>query len=118
MTELNSAQLIEIVKRSFVKENSAGMNTCVQMNLAGAGGGNWYMKIKNQSLDIQEGTNEDANVEINIKAEDFLDIITGELDPLKAFFSGKVKIIGDQSVVIKMVALFRVSASDLKLLRQ
>mgnify|MGYP000893304116 CR=1 FL=1 len=117
MTEINSAQLIEIVNRSFVKENSAGMNNCVQLNLAGANGGNWYMTIKNQTLNIQDGTSEDANVEINMNAEDFLGIIVGELDPLRAFFMGKVKLIGDQSVVIKMIALFKVSEEDLKLIR-
>jgi putative sterol carrier protein len=117
MTEINSTQLIEITKRSFVKENSTGMNTCVQLNLVGAGGGNWFMKIKNQTLDVQDGSSDDANVEINMNVEDFLGIITGDLDPLKAFFMGKVKIVGDQSVVMKMVALFRVSEADLKLIR-
>lgn len=118
MTELNSEQLIDLLKRAFVKENAVGVNTCIQFNLAGADGGNWFMKIKNQTMEIQDGSTDDANAEIKIKTADFLGIITGELDPLKAFFTGKIKISGDQSAVMKLVALFRVNEDDIKLLRQ
>lgn len=118
MIELNSEQLIELLKRGFVKENAAGMNTCIQFNLAGENGGNWFMKIRNQTMEIQSGSTDDANAEINITTADFLGIITGELDPLKAFFTGKIKIVGDQSAVMKLVALFSVSEDDIKLLRQ
>mgnify|MGYP002354470042 CR=1 FL=1 len=118
MSELNAERLIELLKKSFVKENAAGVNTCVQFNLAGANGGNWFMKIKNQAIEVQNGSTDDANAEINIKTNDFLGIITGELDPLKAFFTGKIKIIGDQSAVMKLVSLFRVNEDDLKQLQQ
>jgi putative sterol carrier protein len=118
MKELNIDELIQIVKASFVKENSEGVDTCIQANLTGAGGGQWYMRIKDQMVDIQTGAADDARAVVKVDSKDFLGLLSGELDPIKAFITGKIKIIGDQSAVIKMVSLFRVDRATLQKMRE
>ncbi len=118
MSELNVDKLIELVKGSFVSENAANVNTCIQANLEGTGGGKWYMRIQNQTLDIQAGETDDASAQIKMSVNDSIDLISGNLDPFKAFLTGKVKIIGDQSAVIKLTSLFRLSSADIKKLME
>jgi putative sterol carrier protein len=117
MGALKVGELINLMKNSFLKENSAGVNTSIQMNLTGEGGGQWFLIIKNQNLDIQPGTFDDARAEVEMDAEDFLSIISGELDPLKAFFGGRIHLTGNQNAVIKLLSLFSVKEEDLKKLR-
>lgn len=118
MSELNVDKLIELVKASFVSENAANVNTCIQANLEGNGGGKWYLRIQNQTLDIQPGETDDARAQIKMNVNDFVDLIAGRLDPFKAFLTGKVKIIGDQSAVIKLTSLFKLSSADVKKLME
>jgi len=114
MSELNVDKLIELVRRSFISENAANVVTCIQANLEGNGGGVWYMRIQNQTLDIQAGETDDARAQIKMNVNDFIDLISGKLDPFKAFLTGRVKIIGDQSAVIKLTSLFKLSSADVK----
>jgi putative sterol carrier protein len=117
MPTFDSEKLIQFVKDSFISENSTGVNTRIQVDLCGEGGGEWYMMIKEQSLDIQTGKAENADAEISISVDDFLGLLSGDLDPLRAFFSGRVRISGDQSAVIKLMSVFKVDAEYLAKLR-
>lgn len=117
MEQLNADELIQILKKSFIKEESGGVNTAIQLNLTGDGGGQWYLQIKNRTLEVNQDILEDADAEINVSTNDLLMLISGSLDPLKAYFSGKVKISGDQSAVIKLLSLFTISREDLDKIR-
>jgi putative sterol carrier protein len=93
------------------------VNTRIQVYLSGEGGGEWFMTIMQQTLDIQTGNAENADAEISISVDDFLGLLSGDLDPLRAFFSGRVRISGDQSAVIKLMSVFKVDSENLAKLR-
>jgi putative sterol carrier protein len=44
----------------------------------------------------------DADATISVGFDDFLKLAQGQLDPMMAFMSGKLKIAGDMSVVMKL----------------
>jgi putative sterol carrier protein len=117
MEQLNADELLQILQNSFNKEESGGINTAIQLNLGGTGGGQWYLQIKNRNMEVKQGFLEEADAEINVAANDLLMLISGSLDPLKAYFTGKVKISGDQSAVIKLLSLFNISNDDMQKLR-
>lgn len=50
--------------------------------------------------------NKDADCLVESTFEDFLALTTGELNPMGAVMSGKVKIKGDMSVAMKLQSLF------------
>lgn len=114
MRDINTNELISLIKKSFISENAANVDTCIQANLEGSGGGKWFMKIQDQKLDIQEGETDEAQAKVKMNVNDFVDLLSGNLDPFRAFLTGKVKIIGDQSAVIKLTSIFRLSSADLK----
>lgn len=46
--------------------------------------------------------NKDAACTISITMDDFNDLLSGNLDPMSAFMSGKIKVEGDMSQAMKL----------------
>lgn len=46
--------------------------------------------------------NKDADCTINISKEDFQSILSGDMNPMGAFMSGKIKVKGDMGVAMKL----------------
>jgi putative sterol carrier protein len=53
-------------------------------------------------------TNEDKNADATVVVdfEDFKNIAQGKMDPMMAFMSGKLKVLGDMAVAMKLQTLF------------
>jgi putative sterol carrier protein len=83
-----------------------GMNSVIQFNLSGDGGGNYYVEIKEGTATAQEGTHASPNMTMTLAASDYVDLIMGKLNGQMAFMSGKLKIAGDMGLAMKMQTLF------------
>jgi len=55
-----------------------------------------------------EASNEDkdADCTISVTKDDFISLAEGNLDPMMAFMSGKLKVAGDMSVAMGLQSLF------------
>ena len=84
-----------------------GMNSVIQFNLTGDGGGNWHVIIKDGTAAVNEGTHASPNMTMTIAAQDYVDMISGKLNGQMAFMSGKLKIAGDMGLAMKMQSLFK-----------
>ncbi|NNE58025.1 MAG: SCP2 sterol-binding domain-containing protein [Hellea sp.] len=51
-------------------------------------------------------SNDDADCTISVSKDDFVALASGELDPMMAFMSGKLKVAGDMSVAMGLQSLF------------
>ena len=51
-------------------------------------------------------SDDDADCTINVDKADFLALAAGELDPMMAFMSGKLKVAGDMSVAMGLQSVF------------
>jgi putative sterol carrier protein len=47
-----------------------------------------------------------ADATINVGFEDFLKLAQGQLDPMQAFMTGKLKVVGDMAAALKLQSLF------------
>ncbi len=52
------------------------------------------------------GEDEDADCTISVTKDDFIALAAGDLDPMMAFMSGKLKVAGDMSVAMGLQSLF------------
>jgi putative sterol carrier protein len=86
----------------FKPEKAKGIDTTVQMDINGPSGGRWTVTIKDQKLEVKEGTNPSPKLAIEIKETDFLDLVSGKLNGTAAFFSGKLKLKGDVAMALKL----------------
>ena len=84
-----------------------GMNSTIQFNLSGDGGGEWYVAIKDGKAEVAKGKAPAANMTLSMTAQDYVDMITGKLNGQMAFMSGKLKISGDMGLAMKMQSLFK-----------
>jgi putative sterol carrier protein len=47
-----------------------------------------------------------ADCTISVSQSDFIELVTGKLNPMMAFMGGKIKVDGDMSVAMKLQSLF------------
>jgi putative sterol carrier protein len=92
---------------NFNADAAKGMNSVIQFNLSGDGGGSWHVAIKEGTCTVNEGAHASPNMTMTMAAQDYVDMIMGKLNGQMAFMSGKLKIAGDMGLAMKMQSLFK-----------
>ncbi|MBI5251435.1 MAG: SDR family NAD(P)-dependent oxidoreductase [Desulfomonile tiedjei] len=80
---------------AFQPEKAAGVDVVFQYRITGSGGGEWFVIIKDADCKVEHGSNPKPTTTIMMSDEDFLALISGKLNAMKAFTSGKLKVEGD-----------------------
>ena len=86
----------------FKSEKAKGIDIVVQANIVGSNGGNWIVTIKDQKIEVKEGTHESPTLTVGIAETDFMDIVNSRLSAEKAFFTGKIRFKGDIALALKL----------------
>lgn len=102
MTEKTARQWIEKMPETFRPERAGRADVVVQFRVSGAGGGDWYVTIKDRACTVTEGVTDRANATVRVDAEDYVALSSGRLGSMKAFTTGKVKASGDISLLQRM----------------
>ena len=92
---------------NFNADAAKGMNSVIQFNLSGDGGGNYHVIVKDGACSVAEGSHASPNMTMTMAAQDYVDMISGKLNGQMAFMSGKLKIAGDMGLAMKMQSLFK-----------
>lgn len=101
------------LEQSFIPENAKGIDAKVQLRIEGEGIEDWLMEIHNSTCKISRGQGENPRVTVQVSGDDLRSLLAGQLDPMVAFFSGRVQVKGDRGFLMKMGSLF--SSQGLKL---
>ena len=86
----------------FKAEKARGIDVIALLNLIGPNGGDWTVIIRNQKMNISEGTHPTPTLMIKMNEDDFMNIIQGKLSAEKAFFLGKIQIKGNIAIALKL----------------
>jgi putative sterol carrier protein len=86
----------------FKPEKAEGIDVTVQVSIAGPEGGEWAVTIKNQKLEVKEGTMASPTLKIKMAEKDFMDLINDKLSAERAFFTGKIHFNGDITLALKL----------------
>ena len=82
------------LKKDFVNKDVRNIpNVVFEFNIKDIGV--FYAKVQDGKLDIQPYNYYDNDVSFTASFETYKKIINGESDPIKAFFTGKLKVSGD-----------------------
>ncbi len=100
------AELFERMPSQFQADKAGDMNAVILFDLSGEGGGQWSVAIADGACDVQVGAADSPKATVRMDAGDYKDMITGKLNPMMAFMSGKVKVEGDLNTVMKFQQLF------------
>lgn len=103
---MNLIETLNAMVQSLDPAAAKGVNAVIQLNATGDGGGQYQMAIADGKMDVKEGVAEKPTVQISVAAKDWVDIISGQLDPTKAFMSGKLRIAGDLGLMMRFQRMF------------
>ena len=101
----NAGEFFSGLATGLDPEKIKDWNATYQWVLDGDGGGSWFAKFADGSVDVQQGEAENPDITISANASDWVDIVNGKLNGQMAFLSGKLKIKGDMSLAMKLQTL-------------
>ena len=90
----------------FNADKAEAFDATIQFDLSGDSGGQWYVTIADGNMAVEKGDADDPTATIRMAAQDFEKMMTGKLDPMNAFMTGKVKVEGDLGSVMKFQSMF------------
>ncbi|MCG2785427.1 MAG: SCP2 sterol-binding domain-containing protein [Anaerolineae bacterium] len=93
---------------AFLPEKAPGLNAVIQFKFTGEEAGDWYADIKDGKVDVQKGVHATPKMTLTADSGDYVRIFTGELDGMKAFMEGKLKLTGDLNLAMKLTQMFKV----------
>ncbi len=80
---------------SFQPDAASGVDVVFQWDISGTQGGLWSVVVKDGTCEVSEGSHSSPTTTLKMADEDFLKMITGELNAMSAYTGGKLKIEGD-----------------------
>ena len=80
---------------AFQPDAASGVDVVFQWDISGTQGGLWSVVVKDGTCEVSEGSHSSPTTTLKMADEDFLKMITGELNAMSAYTGGKLKIEGD-----------------------
>jgi putative sterol carrier protein len=81
-------------------EKAGGLDKSVKFDFGGAG------SVFAHGTTAELDSDAEADCTISVDKDDFIALATGNLDPMMAFMSGKLKVAGDMSVAMGLQSIF------------
>ncbi len=82
--------------------NANGVDATIQFNTSAPK----HIVIRDGSADMHDGTAENYTVSLSMADDDLVSLLSGNLDGMTAFMTGKLKIDGDLMFAQRIVTLF------------
>lgn len=89
----------------FDPQKAENVNATIQFDLSGDNGGQYWLRIADGKAESGEGTSDSPRMTIKAAADDFISMMQGKLNPMQAFMTGKIKIVGDTNLAMKLMPL-------------
>lgn len=90
----------------LIPEKAAGINAIILFDLSGDNGGQFWVKVADGSAETGEGSINDPAMTVKAAADDWFAVATGQMNAMQAFMTGKIKILGDMGLAMKMQTIF------------
>jgi putative sterol carrier protein len=103
MADLNA--IFASLGQNFDSSKAGDLNLSVAFDLSGDGGGQYYAKIADGKIDTGQGAVDNPDATLSMDADEFAAMSSGDLNPMMAFMSGKIKVDGDLNAVMKFQSL-------------
>lgn len=90
----------------FKADKAEGVSAVYCFKLSGDGGGDYTVAVKDKKCTVENKAPEKADLTVSISASDWLDLVSGKLDPMAALGSGKLVLDGDIGLAMQLGDLF------------
>jgi putative sterol carrier protein len=93
---------------AFIPEKAPALDATIQFKFTGAEAGDWYASIKDGKCTTAQGVHPSPKMTLTADSSDYVKIFTGEIDGMKAFMDGKLKLAGDLNLAMKLTQMFKI----------
>ncbi|WP_277810628.1 SCP2 sterol-binding domain-containing protein [Chromohalobacter canadensis] len=100
----DASTVIEKLQSRFDPAAARGMNDIFQFHISDAD--DYYLHIQDGTLDVQQGEHDDPSVSLTTDTETLKGVMSGEINGMQAFMSGKLKATGNVMLASKLTSLF------------
>jgi putative sterol carrier protein len=109
MPDATIQALMNRMQGAFLADKAKGIDTVVQFDITGDNGGKWVVTIQNQECKVFQGTTPNPKLSLISDEQTVLAIFTGKLSGMKAYMQGRIRMVGNLSLALKLTKLFRVN---------
>ena len=99
-------QVFPAMVERFQPEKAIDVDATIMFDLTGENGGFFWIKVADGTAQAGEGELANASMTVKASADDWFAVATGQMNPMQAFMSGKLKILGDMGLAMKMQTMF------------
>ena len=100
-------QIFEQMASRFQPERAVGQSAVIGWDITSPDGTKSYqLKVADGTCTVAAGNDEAARVTLGLALPDFLRFVTGKLDGMQAFMTGKLKLSGDMMFAQSMQSWF------------
>lgn len=103
------AELFDTMPKAFKPEAAPGVNAVVQFSLTGDQAADYYVTIADGKCKVDEGKHDSPTATLTMEGSDYLDLVSGKLNPQMAFMQGKLKLSGDMGLLMRFQSFFDLS---------
>lgn len=83
-----------------------GVDAMIRCNLTGNAGGTYFVEICDGAASVSARSSRQPQLTMTMSAADFVALIEGKLNAQLAFMNGKLKMVGDMGLAMKLPSLF------------
>lgn len=83
-------------------EKIANINAVYEFQINGPNGGTWSLDLTVPGGSVSSGSTGKANCTITMEDENFVKMVSGQLNPQMAFMTGKLKVAGNMGLALKL----------------
>jgi putative sterol carrier protein len=99
-------QVFEQMQHSFRSDRARGQHLRYQFNFTNPQGGKWWIQISDGSYTMGKGAIDHPDVTFNCSGSDWVQLSNGTLPGIQAFFTGRLKISGNQVTAHRLDEIF------------
>lgn len=100
------ADLFKQMPERFNASKAGNLNAAVVFDLTGDDGGQWTVQIADGKCEVLQTAADSPTATVKMASGDYTDMVSGKLNPMMAFMSGKIKVEGDLNSVMKVQQVF------------
>jgi putative sterol carrier protein len=99
-------QVFDGMRQSFQAEKAKGVHASYQWELSGPNGGEWWIDVNDGTYKMGKGKIDNPSVTFMTSDKNWVALSNGTLGGKWAFFTGRLKIRGDQNLARKLDEIF------------
>jgi putative sterol carrier protein len=104
--ESTPQEVFDAMRGSFQPAKAKGVHARYQWDLSGPQGGQWWIDVDDGKYKMGKGKIDNPNVTFVAKDKDWVAVSNGQLGGTWAYFTGRLKIRGDQGLARKLGEMF------------